>query len=157
MKHINTTDVPTIIIDTREQKPYAFSELIPVQRHALPKGDYSILGAEHCFAIERKSLDDWLHTIVHCSGRFAKELAELADYHRAYIVVEGDWQAILRQEYNSKTLPQAAMHMSLSIMQRYDIPIITAGDRPTAREVVEYLCLDYARKHMRAAQGVKAL
>ncbi len=56
------TDSPTIITDTREQTPLVFehlpSEHLPSERGSLQSGDYSILGLEHDFAIERKSIPD---------------------------------------------------------------------------------------------------
>ena len=47
---------PTIIIDSREKTPLVFN--CPSVVRGLYSGDYSFVGAEHSFAVERKTLDD---------------------------------------------------------------------------------------------------
>jgi ERCC4-type nuclease len=47
---------PTIVIDTREQRPWSFS--VPTKPGTLASGDYSIEGCEHLFAVERKAPGD---------------------------------------------------------------------------------------------------
>lgn len=142
---------PTIIIDTREQRPYTFSEGIPTLRCALPAGDYSIAGHETDFAVERKSLDDWLSTIIHAKTRFRAELRRLLAYDSSYIVVEAGWPAILQGQYPraDRILPQAVLGITLAIMEQYGVPVIMAGDRPSAREIVEKLCVQYLRRQER--------
>ena len=61
----------TIVIDTREQEPYSFdSRLVAAVRRALPAGDYSVEGMEERVAVERKSLDDFVSTVIHARRRF---------------------------------------------------------------------------------------
>lgn len=55
----------TIIEDTREQTPLtAWPEFVAVKNGTLHTGDYSILGWENCFSIERKSLSDFAGTMM---------------------------------------------------------------------------------------------
>lgn len=51
---------PILVIDTREQRPYTFtdSRVGGVVHAALPAGDYSVQGCEMQIAVERKSLPD---------------------------------------------------------------------------------------------------
>ena len=42
-----------LVIDSREQRPYSFDGVARTVRAALPAGDYSIVGSETSFAIER--------------------------------------------------------------------------------------------------------
>lgn len=137
----------TILIDSREQKPYQFSPHIASARVALPAGDYSIAGQETRFAIERKSLDDWLHTIIHDRKRFVMELCRLSTYQRAFIVVEANWPDILQGKYAraNHIAPSSVRGLTLAIMQSYGVPVLMVGDRPSAREIVECLCLEFAR------------
>jgi len=47
-------DRVTVVVDTREQEPYAFeSGCTEVVRRALPAGDYSVEGHEDSVAVER--------------------------------------------------------------------------------------------------------
>ncbi len=70
---------PTLIIDTREQQPLVFTQ--PSVRGTLTSGDYSLVGAETLFAIERKSIPDLTSC---CCGdnrqRFERELQRLRLY-----------------------------------------------------------------------------
>jgi DNA excision repair protein ERCC-4 len=155
----STQPYPTIIIDTREQRPYTFSEGITTLRSALPAGDYSIAGHETDFAVERKSLPDYLSTIIHAKTRFHEELRKLRMYDQAFIVVEAGWPDILQGNYEraDRILPQAVLGITLTIMLAYDVPVIMAGDRPSAREIVEKLCLQYARRQEQLQQRALAL
>jgi len=45
---------PTVVIDSREQLPFVFTRLESV-RSKLQTGDYSYLGGEELFAVERKT------------------------------------------------------------------------------------------------------
>ena len=79
----------TLIADTREQEPYSFdSRLVLVERRALPAGDYSVAGMESVVAVERKTLDDFISTVIHQRARFRRELRKLAACRAACVVGE---------------------------------------------------------------------
>jgi ERCC4-type nuclease len=78
-----------IVIDTREQKGWTFNpKQVDVVRRALWAGDYSVVGLEREIAIERKSLGDFVQTVIHDWLRFRKELIRLSGYQLAVIAVE---------------------------------------------------------------------
>jgi ERCC4-type nuclease len=86
-----------IIIDTREQSPWSFPpECAVTVRGTLSAGDYAIYG-DDSFAIERKSLDDFLGTISSGWERFQRELKrmESASFPARIIIVEGDFVSIM--------------------------------------------------------------
>ena len=67
---------PTIIIDSREKTPLVFN--CPSVKECLYSGDYSFVGAEHLFAVERKSLDDLAASCVKSRrATFENELLRL--------------------------------------------------------------------------------
>src|SRR5687767_5261983 len=70
----------TIVVDTREQTPYPFEDLAPSVRAKLEAGDYSIVGYEGAFAVERKSLADAYATFSRDRARFERELERLRAY-----------------------------------------------------------------------------
>ena len=133
-----------IVIDTREQRPYSFEDST---RAALSAGDYSIEGLETAIAVERKSLSDWISTIIHDGKRFARELDKLSAYHAAAVVIESSIPEILSGEYRSEIKPSALLGRTLALMQSYpSISFILAGDRPHARICTErFLRLAAAR------------
>ncbi len=78
-----------IIIDTREQTPWAFPrELATVQSCKLDAGDYA-LAEDPGFAIERKSLDDFAGTISSGWQRFERELDRMRLFPVQVMIVEG--------------------------------------------------------------------
>lgn len=77
-----------ITIDTREQTPWHFDPTrVRVHRGTIRTGDYCVTG-DSGFAIERKSLDDFLGTIGHGWQRFQREIfrAREAGFHMPIIV-----------------------------------------------------------------------
>jgi ERCC4-type nuclease len=83
-----------ILADTREQQPYSFP--CATNRKALAAGDYSVEGLEERVAVERKSLSDFVHTVIHDHARFGREMLLLSTYDAACVVVEADLDAVLR-------------------------------------------------------------
>jgi len=64
-------DRVTVVVDTREQEPYTFeSGCTEVVRRALPAGDYSIEGHEDSVAVERKTLEDFVSTVIRSRKRY---------------------------------------------------------------------------------------
>ena len=64
---------PPIVIDTREQAPWTFNKGLVVERFGaafptevgtLDTGDYSVRGLEDRVRIERKSLDDFVRSVM---------------------------------------------------------------------------------------------
>jgi len=95
----------TVVIDTREQLPWDFAAIpadahqggpdagcvvVPVVVAGLPAGDYSVCGWESRVAIERKSAADLVGTIGGGRDRFERELARLAGYDFASVIVEAE-------------------------------------------------------------------
>lgn len=77
-----------ITIDTREQNPWHFDPTrVRVHRGTIRTGDYCVTG-DTGFAIERKSLNDFLGTIGHGWQRFQREIyrAHEAGFHMPIIV-----------------------------------------------------------------------
>lgn len=137
----------TIIIDTREQEPYSFDpRLAGAVRQALPAGDYSVVGLEQRVAVERKSLDDFVSTVIHARRRFRDELRKLADYHAACVVVEGGVADVLLQRYRGEAHPNAVIGNALSILLDYGVPVLFCGNRQAACQFVQaYLLAAHAR------------
>ena len=137
----------TIIIDTREQEPYSFdSRLVAAVRRALPAGDYSVEGLEERVAVERKSLDDFVSTVIHARQRFREELRKLAGYRAACVVVEAGVADVLLQRYRGQAHPNAVVGNALSIILDFGVPVFFCGSRQAACQFVQaYLLAAHAR------------
>lgn len=95
-----------IIIDTREQCPWHFGDLAEVSRGTLPTGDYALAG-DSGFAVERKSLSDYVQTITSGWQRFRRELDRMKSYPVRVVIVEGEWMDILTGKYPGNVPPPA--------------------------------------------------
>lgn len=135
----NSTVVP-IVVDSREQRPYLFdSRVASVERGALPAGDYSLKGFEDRIAIERKSLDDFVNTVIYGRERFRAELDKLAAYEYAAIVIEASVEDLLAGRFQSKANPVALFAIWCSIVADRRIPAFFLSDRQTAQHAVQQI------------------
>ena len=137
----------TIVIDTREQEPYSFDpRLTGAVRRALPAGDYSVEGIEERIAVERKTLDDFVSTVIHSRARFRKELRKLAGYPAACVVVEAGLLDVLQKRYRGEAHPNAVLGSALSIILDFRLPVFFCGNRQAACQFVQaYLLAALAR------------
>ncbi len=136
-----------VVVDTREQEPYSFDpERFEVVRHALPAGDYSLQGMERLVAVERKSLDDFVQTVIRSRERFRKELLALQTCASACVVIEAGFQDVISGRYSSGAHPNSVIGSALSIIVDYSIPVFFCSNRQAARLFVEEYLLKFHRK-----------
>ncbi len=143
----SSAGLATIVIDTREQEGYSFDpRLAATARRALPAGDYSVAGLESTVAVERKSLDDFVSTVIHSRDRFRNELRRLAGYRAACVVVEATLLDVLLHRYHSDAHPNAVLGSALSIILDFRIPVFFGSNRQAACQFVQaYLLAAHAR------------
>ena len=137
---------PTIVIDTREQEPLVFLRLESVGG-TLTTGDYSVIGLEELFAIERKSISDLVGC---CMGenrsRFERELHRLRGYRFKRLLIVGSRGEIELGRYVSRISPKSVLG-SLSAWEcRYDCPIVYAATPEEAAREVERWAWYFARE-----------
>lgn len=133
-----------VVVDTREQVPYTFdSERIQIVRRALLAGDYALDGHERAAVVERKSIEDYVGTVVRARARFARELKLLAAYERACVVVEASLDDIVAHRYRADVHPNAVLGATWSIIVDHRVPVYFCSDRQLARRFVEGFLLRY--------------
>jgi DNA excision repair protein ERCC-4 len=136
-----------VVVDTREQLPYEFApERVAVVRRALPAGDYSLEGYETAVVAERKSLDDYVASVILERERFLRELGALAAYDLACIVVEATLEDVVLHRYRSGAHPNSVLGATLAIFVDYGVPVFFCGDRQLACRFVEGVLRRYHRK-----------
>lgn len=136
-----------VVVDTREKEPYSFDpDRIEVIRRALPAGDYSLQGMESLVAVERKSLDDFVQTVIRSRERFRKELLALQTLASTCVVVEAGFQDVISGLYSSDAHPNSVIGSALSIIVDYNIPVFFCSNRQAARLFVEEYLLKFHRK-----------
>jgi ERCC4-type nuclease len=123
-----------IVIDTREIEPYGFD--CPAVHRKLDAGDYSVDGLEGAVAVERKSLKDFVSTVVHDFKRFAAELQKLSKLEAGCVVVEADLDQVLRGLAASacrNVAPESLLGATVHIGLHYRVPVFWCGSRQAAR------------------------
>ncbi len=119
----------TVVIDTREQRPFAFASPLRRARQqrtytvqtttsTLKSGDYSLAGFESRIAVERKSISDLFSTLAAGRSRFQRELERLSEFTFSAIVVEAEWGTILTSPPPHSRLPPRTLFMTVVSWQQ---------------------------------------
>ena len=145
----NLADVrPTIITDTREQTPLAFTRL-QSERGTLTTGDYSFKGGEELFAVERKTIADLAGC---CTGdnrdRFFRELHRLRGHRFKRLLIVGTRAEIEAGSYRSELSPKAVLATLGAIEARFDVPVCFAESASLAAREVERWAFYFAREQV---------
>jgi ERCC4-type nuclease len=142
-----------IIIDTREQAPWGWAASdATTEIHGLTAGDYAL--ASDCervkgkdayavrFAIERKSLEDFLGTISAGWDRFQRELARMESFPARVVIVEGDFADccfsqgaagdVLPPPHNHPALRPAFVARRIAELTMQGVSVLMAGDSQLA-------------------------
>ena len=132
-------DGMTVIVDTREQTPFEFSEGVAVVRRKLDTGDYSLQGLEAEVAFERKSLGDLVKTLIHAKKRFAAELERMQAIQYRAVVVEASVEDVMAHRYRGEAHPRSVLALCNAAFVRYQVPVLFWGSRPHCRYMLENL------------------
>lgn len=145
-----------IIRDTREQNGFEFAGFpCTVKAGTLATGDISIAGFENRIAIERKTLDDLLHSISTERERFSRELQRLKAFDTAAVIVESPAAALRSGRYRSRMDPASAWQSILALQMRYRIPFIFCDDRSDAERTAFDILRHYQHDRMRELQALR--
>ena len=146
-----------IVIDTRESDPLfhhggKLRKGIPVVRKTLEFGDYSILGFETSFVVERKKQGDLFGCLGKQRDRFKKELQKMELAERKWILVEEKEEDIMQSYKWSKMHPNAVRQSIASIEVDFGIPFHYSGNRKGS----EIWLVDRMIKYYRWKRGGKS-
>jgi ERCC4-type nuclease len=135
----------TIIVDTREQKPWSFPEhTIAVSK--LDTGDYSIQGLEDILCIERKrNVSEIANNIT--EKRFTDVLSRMSKYRFPFILLEFELNDVLDFPIGSdipkklwdkiKIKPQFILKNLIEMCLLYNIYVIFCGSKANAEIYAE--------------------
>ena len=133
MPHLTniSSDPMRVIVDTREQEPWVFpGYLATVRREKLNAGDYALEGDDK-FAVERKSLDDFVGSITDDIrwDRLQNELQRMTDagFIARVIIVEGAYNDIFTGQYTGN-MPAHRILARLYRLIMDGICVLFAGD-----------------------------
>jgi Fanconi anemia group M protein len=125
-----------IIVDYREKNCLVASELIKegfgVEFKELKIGDYVVKGV----AIERKTVSDFISSML--NRRLIKQLEELQQFKKRILIIEGIEEQELYPEGKGIN-PNAVRGFLLSIVLRYNVPIIFSKDYKDTAKFISVL------------------
>lgn len=123
-----------ITVDTRERYPYKFDKhQATTERGALPVGDYGVIEDGVVVAlIERKSLEDLSKGLS--DGGLVFQMADLASYPRAAVVVDDRYSSLFKSQYVSGGFLAEVLAQAQA---RYpNVPVVFCETRPLAEDWV---------------------
>lgn len=137
------TDDFTIIIDTREQKPWTF-EHHSTANHKLDTGDYSISGLENIVAIERKrNVAEIANNIT--ESRFEDVVNRLSKIKHAFVLLEFNLDDVIRYPIGStipkklwskiRITPNFIIKHLLDLELEHNIRVIFCGNSSNAEKI----------------------
>ena len=149
----------SVVIDTREQRPFEFPAEVNTMVGTLATGDYSVQGWTPFISVERKSWADLYSCFTGTNReRFERELARLSDMRYPAVVVEashGDlWKPYIYRVGGGKTRrsqvpPLVAQKSIIAWSWRYRIPFYFCQDRERAMKWTLLLLQDAVRVMLR--------
>jgi DNA excision repair protein ERCC-4 len=143
-----------VIIDTREQHPWTFEgQSITTTKAKLEAGDYSIEGLERRVAIERKSIDDWVGTVMRERARFYRELELLRALDFRCVIIETGVREIMEGAYKSAARPESLLGFVAEIAVAQSVPVYLAGSRAEAQVLAGAFLKMAAKKLLPATQA----
>lgn len=133
----------SIIIDTRENKPYKFVAQATIDKK-LDFGDYALEGKETKFTIERKSLEDFIGSFLANYERVDREFqrAHNAGAH-LIVVVEETLSKAMSFNYmphitrHTRVRPEVVFHNVRELCQNYNCQFLFCDGRKEAVNAIE--------------------
>lgn len=137
----------TIIVDTREQQPWAFDNYTVANRK-LDTGDYSIEGLEDILCIERKkSVSEFANNIV--ESRFKDVVMRMSQLKYSFLLLEFDLKDVLIYPIGStvpkkmwdkiKISPAFLIKNLLELELNHNIKVIYCGNSSNAEKMAEHI------------------
>lgn len=138
----------SIIVDTREQKPWSFAGCNTINRK-LDTGDYSIDGLEDILCIERKnSVSEIANNIS--ETRFKAEIIRMQEYLYKYILLEFSLQDVLNYPVGStvprhmwsriKIKPAFILKYITEMQIKHNIHVLFCDNPSAANEIAFSIC-----------------
>jgi DNA excision repair protein ERCC-4 len=152
MKMTILFDLPKIVIDSREQRPFPFTNSIVKK---LDSGDYSLEGLEHLITIERKSKEDAYGSLGAGRERFKREFQRMAKYRYAACVIECSLESFLNPPYHSELNPKSAINTLMSWQIEFNVHVLFAGTRQSAMAATAQYLRHFYRLYKLKKLGIK--
>ncbi len=138
---------PTIVIDSQEHMGYKFERFTNwfdgTVRRRLEVGDYTLLGMEEEVAVERKTIQDLVNSIIQDREDFIEKCERLSNFKKKCLVIEGSLSSVKTPYEDSQAHPNAVLGSLLAAQERWEIPVYFLDDFLLAEEFVASMLSKY--------------
>jgi DNA excision repair protein ERCC-4 len=145
--------LPVVVVDSREQTPLEFRRLAS-RVGTLATGDYSFVGGEDDFAVERKSIADLVGSLTAGRDRFLRELQRMQAFPFRRLLIVGQESDIVARRYRSNANPTAIMH-GLHAIEARGVPVVFAATPYEAAQTIERWAVWRARAILNLAGKIE--
>lgn len=136
---------PCVVIDTREKCPFSFDPAkVDTIIDTLATGDYSLWMHTGEVALERKTIDDYVHCLLRERERFFRELERMREYPLRAVIIEASWMDIHEHRYVSRADPASIFAWTCCLMVDYQLPVIMAENHAIASRVAQRMICRWA-------------
>jgi ERCC4-type nuclease len=129
-----------VLVDTREQKPFDFSRFAGwfsgIEQKALALGDYSVAGLERACVVERKDLDDLIHSFTAGRSVFVDRLRRMISYPHRLLVITATLSQIKSPYPHSGTNPNRIVQSLIALLAGLQVPFVTTENHELGEEIV---------------------
>jgi len=129
-----------VLVDTREQMPFDFSRFAAwfsgIEKRALALGDYSVAGLEEACVVERKDLNDLIHSFTAERSVFVDRLRRMISYAHRLLVITTTLSQIKSPYPHSGTNPNRIVQSLIALLAGLRVPFVTTGNHELGEEIV---------------------
>ncbi len=134
------TPLPVIIVDTREQNPFSFARFrgwfAGIEKKPLKVGDYSVAGMEEICTVERKDLDDLVHSFTTERSKFIARLRQMAEYPHRLLVITAALSQVKSPYPHSSVNPNRITQSLIAALAGLHVPFLCVETHELGEEIV---------------------
>jgi ERCC4-type nuclease len=129
-----------VLVDTREQRPFDFSRFTGwfngIENRALALGDYGVAGLENTCVVERKDLDDLIHSFTAERSVFINRLQRMSSFPHRLLVITTTLSEIKSPYAHSGTNPNSIIQSLIAMLAGLRVPFVTTENHELGEEIV---------------------
>jgi ERCC4-type nuclease len=148
---------PVILVDTREQNPFAFSRFegwfARIERKPLKLGDYSVAGLEDVCVVERKDLPDLIHSLTAERSVFVSRLRFMSRYPHRLLVITAALSQVKSPYPHGGVNPNRITQSLIAVLAGLQIPFLCTETHELGEELVASYLYQVHLYHWLEANG----
>jgi ERCC4 domain-containing protein len=134
------TPKPAIVVDTREQNPFAFDRFhhwfSRIERRLLEIGDYSIAGLEDTCVVERKDLNDLVRSLHSERSVFINRLRRMSAFPDRLLVITAPLNQVKSRYEHSPANPNHITQSLIASLAGLRVPFLCVDTHELGEEIV---------------------